>query len=140
MFEISSLLTGGSDADCGPDEHKHGDSNADVGDKRIYARPLGEVIGYDSEHVRNQFIVTRQLYSKNATYRNGKKHYGWNEGKTLFRGTPSEWEDCKKNPEEHFERIPTGWNEIAEHVDTFLELHEDQLGISEYPHGVHQVE
>lgn len=135
MLSVLSRLAGGSDDDNLPDEDVHEEPNADIGDKRISAVPMGEIFGYDSDVAQGKFIVTREYYGETATYGNGVKHYGWRKGKTLFRGTPEEWRQAKANPERYFEDIPVVWNEITAHVDAFLDLHEDQLDTAEYPHS-----
>ncbi len=136
MFKLLSALKDRTESEKGPEEDIHTDPDAKVGDTRIYVRPMGEIFGYDSDHVVDQFMVSRQRYRSNATYHNGKKHYGWMEGRTIFRGTPEDWESVKSNPKNHFEDIPIQWDEIVDHVDAFLELHGDQLNVPEYPHGV----
>lgn len=135
MFGILSRLSK-DNSDNGPCEDQHQDENACVGDTRIYVRPSGEIWGYDKDVAKGKFRVSRQNYQENATFQNGKKSYAWREGRTIFRGSPSEWNSVKNNPENHFTDIPVIWDDIVEHVDNFLEIHSEYLDCEEYPHGV----
>ena len=125
-----------SEPDNGPNEDIHEDENANIGDKRYYVRPMGEIFGYDKDLCSDKIYLDRQTYRKNATYGNGKKSYAWMSGKTIFRGSIEEWEQVKENPEEHFQDIPVEWNKIVKHVDNFIDIHKENINNKTYPHGV----
>lgn len=131
-------FTSEDNPDC-PDEDQHQDENAEIGDKRIQVVPLGEIFGYDVDRINGMFTIERQVYKWTATYSNGNKAYGWRSDRPLFRGTPEEWRSIKDNPEDKFEDIPANWDEIVDHTEQFLEIHEGQLDSPEYPHSTMKI-
>ena len=97
---------------------------------------MGEIFGYDSDVINNEFVIHRQVYRETATYGSGYKHYGWRTKDTLFKGSTSKWRDIKDNPSKIMEYIPHNWDEIVEHTDNFLEIHEDYIDDPNYPHSI----
>jgi len=130
----------GDNSNKGPETDQHADENAEIGDERYIIRPYGELFGYDKEHHRKRIELYKQTYKQNATFKNGKKSYGWRHSKTIFRGTVEEWEKHKNNPEKYRETIPVDWDDIVDHMDNFIEMNGEYIYRKEYPHSVLEID
>lgn len=140
MLNIKSTIVNAlpsTDSDpSGPESDVHEDESAEVGDLRVQVVPLGEIFSYDDSFASGKIYVGRQRYKKTATYRNGSEHYGWFSDRKVFVGTPEEWRSVADNPESKYDDIPAQWDTIVAHVNSFLDMHEDQLNSKEYPNSV----
>lgn len=139
MFGFKNLMSLGKEEPDGPEGDLHGDESAEIGDRRIKTIPRGEIFGYDKDHIKGEFLIARETYSKNGTFRNGAKSYDWQLERTIFTGTPEEWRSVKNNPSEIMSDIPANWSAIVDHTENFLSIHEDELDNSEYPHSTRQI-
>ena len=133
MGILKSIFGASDESPDGPVEDQHEDENAAVGDTRIKVVPRGEVWGYDKDFARGEIVLRREKYKKSATYSTGAEHFSWRHERTLFQGTPDKWRQIKDSPEQLMDDVPWNWDQIVEHVDSFLEENGDTLDSPDYP-------